>query len=54
MKITFRTLYIRIKTLFTFIFEKMTLRSKPEYEKVSEENDDSIVYFNNPIRNKLI
>jgi len=52
MKINFRSLYFRIKTIFTFIFEKMTLRTKPEYEKVSYENEDSIVYFNNPIRNK--
>lgn len=32
----------------------MTLRTKPNYEKVSNENDECIEYFNNPIRNNLV
>jgi len=53
MSIDFRSIYIRITQLLTIIFEKMTLRSKPKYEQLND-NEESIVYFDNPIRNKLI
>jgi hypothetical protein len=53
MDINFGSLFIKIKIFLTIIFEKMTLRTKPDYEKVND-NDDSIVYFDNPIRNKFI
>ena len=50
MGIDIRSLFIKIKTLLTILFETMTLRSKPEYDKLSDDNDDSIVYFDNPIK----
>jgi hypothetical protein len=50
MNINLLSLYIKIKTFLNILFETMTLRSKPEYEKVSDDNEEGIVYFDNPIR----
>ena len=54
MDIDFLSLFIKLKTFISIIFEKMTLRTKPEYEKVSDDIEDGMVYFDNPIRNNLI
>jgi hypothetical protein len=42
-------LYVKFKILINSIFETISMRSGPEYDKLSDD-DNSLVYFDNPMR----
>ena len=44
-----QNLYHKFKILINTIFETLTMRTPPEYDKLSDD-DDTIDYFDNPIR----
>jgi hypothetical protein len=44
-----QNLYHKFKKLMNTIFETLTMRTPPEYQEIYDD-DDNIIYFDNPIR----
>ena len=42
-----QTIISSIKTFFNYLFESLTMRTKPTYTQVNEE--DEILYLNHPM-----
>ena len=48
MYIFLQSIYKNFQVIINKIFETLTMRTGPDYEKLSD--DEGIVYFDNPLR----
>ena len=51
MYIFLQSIYENFRVIINKIFETLSMRTAPDYEKLSNDVNDGIVYFENPLRN---